>query len=152
MWLHFAALPAKAVHRFFKAMRSSPRSIASACTPIIFTLYFLSIPFLFSSDVRFNPICPRGLKHCIRLSFSIIFSTSGCLAARYKSCPPFQVCHDGCRIGIDKNNLITHLAQAPCRPAFLNNRILPPGDNYGTRPMISTLWISSRLGNFSPSL
>ena len=42
-------------------MRSSPRSMASTCTPITLTLYLSKTPALANSEQRFSPDCPPRL-------------------------------------------------------------------------------------------
>ena len=57
-----------------KATRSSPRSMASAWTPMIATPYLPSTPRLSSSAVRFRPVCPpRFGSRPSGFSFSMIW-------------------------------------------------------------------------------
>ncbi len=57
-----------------KAIRSSPRSMASTCTPMTLTPYFSSTPARASSEQRFSPDCPPRLgSRASGRSFSMIW-------------------------------------------------------------------------------
>ena len=96
-----------------KAWRSSPRSIASICTPITRTPCWSSTPAAHSSEDRFRPDWPpRFGNSASGFSLAMISATQSSVSgSMYVTSAMPGIGHDRGRIGVDQHDLVAQPAQ-----------------------------------------